>query len=287
MGVNIVMQRPYILSLDIGTGSVGYACMDESFNILKYHHKDAIGVYLFDGADTAEERRLFRSSRRRNNRRIKRLGLLQEILAPLVQNPNFYQFERQHTWKNNNVDFKNKSLSEVLKFLGYNPKKYPTIYHLQEELLYKDQKAAAELIYIALYHLVKYRGHFLFNHLNVENLSNEESLDDLILLIEQYEVINETTLNINYEDKKEILNILQDNSVTKNDRSKQVKKYDKGLDQIAKMVLGLKFNEGKLFYNAENKESLIEANQSYTFDDDYEEAMSSFLSQEQLDKAYD
>lgn len=283
MGVNIVMQRPYILSLDIGTGSVGYACMDESFNILKYHHKDAIGVYLFDGADTAEERRLFRSSRRRNNRRIKRLGLLQEILAPLVQNPNFYQFERQHTWKNNNVDFKNKSLSEVLKFLGYNPKKYPTIYHLQEELLYKDQKAAPELIYIALYHLVKYRGHFLFNHLNVENLSNEESLDDLIQLIEQYEVINETTLSINYEDKKEILNILQDNSVTKNDRSKQVKKYDKGLDQIAKMVLGLKFNEGNLFYNAENKESLIEANQSYTFDDDYEEAMSSFLSQEQLD----
>lgn len=118
-------RKPYILSLDIGTGSVGYACMDKGFNVLKYHDKDALGVYLFDGALTAQERRQFRTSRRRKNRRIKRLGLLQELLAPLVQNPNFYQFQRQFAWKNDNMDFKNKSLSEVLSFLGYESKKIP------------------------------------------------------------------------------------------------------------------------------------------------------------------
>lgn len=99
MEVSVMGRKPYILSLDIGTGSVGYACMDKGFNVLKYHDKDALGVYLFDGALTAQERRQFRTSRRRKNRRIKRLGLLQELLAPLVQNPNFYQFQRQFAWK--------------------------------------------------------------------------------------------------------------------------------------------------------------------------------------------
>ena len=57
--------NPYILSLDIGTASIGYACMDLDFNVLKYHDKDAIGVLTFEGANTAAERRGFRTSRRR------------------------------------------------------------------------------------------------------------------------------------------------------------------------------------------------------------------------------
>ncbi|WMZ63313.1 hypothetical protein QS428_05985 [Staphylococcus pseudintermedius] len=90
--------------------------MDKGFNVLKYHDKDALGVYLFDGALTAQERRQFRTSRRRKNRRIKRLGLLQELLAPLVQNPNFYQFQRQFAWKNDYMDFKYKSLSDYFSW---------------------------------------------------------------------------------------------------------------------------------------------------------------------------
>ncbi|QHW37594.1 type II CRISPR RNA-guided endonuclease Cas9 [Staphylococcus ursi] len=276
-------QKPYILSLDIGTGSVGYACMDKEFNILKYYDKDAIGVYLFDGALTAQERRQFRTARRRNNRRIKRLGLLQEILAPLVQNPNFYQFQRQFTWKNDNMDFKNKSLSEVLSFLRYAPKKYPTIYHLQEALLLKDEKFEPELIYIALYHLVKYRGHFLFNYLNIENLSNNDNMEDFVELIEVYEKLNNISLNLDYEKKKEIFDILQDNEMTKNDREKAVVKIEKELKQFSKMLLGLKFNEGDLFNHADNAEELKEAKQSHSFADNYEENLTSFLTVEQLE----
>ncbi|WP_240622396.1 type II CRISPR RNA-guided endonuclease Cas9 [Staphylococcus lutrae] len=217
-------QKPYILSLDIGTGSVGYACMDKEFNILKYYNKDAIGVHLFDSANTAADRRAFRSSRRRKNRRIKRLGLLQEILAPLVKNPNFYQFERQLTWKNDNTDFKNKSLSEVLRFLGYKPDYYPTIYHLQSELLCKDQAYAPELIYLAIYHLVKYRGHFLFNHLSIDQLSNSESIFDFVELIQSYENINQVSLDLDFEMKKDVYHILNDHDLTKMDRVKSVKK---------------------------------------------------------------
>lgn len=283
MEVSVLAQKPYILSLDIGTGSVGYACMDKDFNILKYYDKDAIGVYLFDGAQTAQDRRQFRTARRRNNRRIKRLGLLQEILAPLVQNPNFYQFQRQFTWKNNNMDFKNKSLSEVLNFLGYAPKKYPTIYHLQKALLLKDEKFDPELIYVALYHLVKYRGHFLFNHLNVENLSDNDSIDDFVELIELYESINHISLNLDYDKIKTIYEILQDNEMTKNDREKAIVKIEKALKHFSKMLLGLKFKEADLFSLADNAEELKEAKQSHSFADNYEENLTSFLTVEQLE----
>ncbi|MEJ7541273.1 type II CRISPR RNA-guided endonuclease Cas9 [Staphylococcus intermedius] len=276
-------HQPYILSLDIGTGSVGYACMDKTFNILKYYDKDAIGVYLFDGAQTAQERRQFRTTRRRNNRRIKRLGLLQEILAPLVQNPNFYQFQRQFTWKNDNMDFKNKSLSEVLKFLGYAPKKYPTIYHLQKALLLEDRNFDPELIYMALYHLVKYRGHFLFNHLNIDNLNDNNSMDDFVELIALYESINHISLNLDYEKIKTIYEILQDNEMTKNDREKAIGKIEKALKHFSKMFLGLKFKEGDLFNQADNVEELKEANQTHSFADNYEENLTSFLTVEQLE----
>lgn len=281
MEVSVMGRKPYILSLDIGTGSVGYACMDKGFNVLKYHDKDALGVYLFDGALTAQERRQFRTSRRRKNRRIKRLGLLQELLAPLVQNPNFYQFQRQFAWKNDNMDFKNKSLSEVLSFLGYESKKYPTIYHLQEALLLKDEKFDPELIYMALYHLVKYRGHFLFDHLKIENLTNNDNMHDFVELIETYENLNNIKLNLDYEKTKVIYEILKDNEMTKNDRAKRVKNMEKKLEQFSIMLLGLKFNEGKLFNHADNAEELKGANQSHTFADNYEENLTPFLTVEQ------
>ncbi|MBI5974693.1 type II CRISPR RNA-guided endonuclease Cas9 [Staphylococcus canis] len=278
-----MVQKPYILSLDIGTGSVGYACMDLNFNVLNYFNKDALGVYLFDGAETAETRRLARGARRRNNRRIKRLGLLQEVLAPLVRNPNFYQFERQHQWKNDNTDFKHKSLSEVLTYLGYNSKAYPTIYHLQAALLNEKRQFDPELIYLALYHLVKYRGHFLFERLDMNDISGGESFDDFIELVHLYEVENQRTLDLDRETIEEIYNILLRNDLTKSDRVNQVKKKAKILDQFAKMVLGLKFSEYKLFDNADNMEALKEINQSHTLDSEYEENLSEALTQSQIE----
>lgn len=131
--------KPYILSLDIGVASVGYSAMDKNFNILKYHDKDAIGVLTFESASTAADRRLQRGARRRYNRRIKRLGLLQEVLAPLVKNPNFYKYENLSKWKNNNYDFQGKSLSEVLRFLGMDGRVYPTIYHCNMRYLQKEE----------------------------------------------------------------------------------------------------------------------------------------------------
>ena len=58
------MQK-YYLGLDIGTNSVGWAVTDENYNLCKFGGKRMWGIRLFDGAQTAEERRMNRSNRRR------------------------------------------------------------------------------------------------------------------------------------------------------------------------------------------------------------------------------
>lgn len=272
---------PYILSLDIGTASVGYSAMDKNFNILKYHDKDAIGVLTFESANTAAERRLQRGARRRYNRRIKRLGLLQEVLAPLVKNPNFYKYENLSRWKNNNHDFQGKSLSEVLRFLGMDGRVYPTIYHLQYALLTEKKKFAPELIYIALYHLVKYRGHFLFDQLDLSKRTGNEGIADLQELIESFESLNEMNLSIDSAKLQEIFEILKDESLTRNDRSKQLNKIQKPLSDMFKMLLGMKFKEFELFPRMDNYESLKEDKKSYALSEDYKDSMSEQLTQEQ------
>ncbi|PKE19367.1 type II CRISPR RNA-guided endonuclease Cas9 [Macrococcoides caseolyticum] len=273
--------KPYILSLDIGTASVGYSAMDKNFNILKYHDKDAIGVLTFESASTAAERRLQRGARRRYNRRVKRLGLLQEVLAPLVKNPNFYKYENLSKWKNNNHDFQGKSLSEVLRFLGMDGRKYPTIYHLQYALLTEQKKFAPELIYIALYHLVKYRGHFLFDQLDLSKRTGNEGAADLQELIESFESLNEMNLSVDSVKLQEIFEILKDESLTRNDRSKQLNKIQKPLSDMFKMLLGMKFKEFELFPRMDNYESLKEDKKSYALSEDYEASMSEKLTQEQ------
>ena len=71
----------YYIGLDMGTGSVGWAVTDSAYNIIKRHGKALWGIRLFESAKTAEERRIFRTSRRRTERRKNRLHLLQEIFA--------------------------------------------------------------------------------------------------------------------------------------------------------------------------------------------------------------
>ena len=68
--------KPYYLGLDIGTDSVGYAVADERYTLLKHHGEPAWGVTLFDAASQAAERRVFRTTLRRLDRRKQRVRLL-------------------------------------------------------------------------------------------------------------------------------------------------------------------------------------------------------------------
>ena len=74
-------HKKYYIGADIGTESVGWAVTDEDYNILKARGRELWGSYLFDKAESAAERRLYRNARRRTARVRRRLNLLQELFA--------------------------------------------------------------------------------------------------------------------------------------------------------------------------------------------------------------
>jgi CRISPR-associated protein Cas9/Csn1, subtype II/NMEMI len=170
----------YYLGLDIGTDSVGWAVTDEKYEILDFNGKAMWGVHLFDSGKTAEERRLHRCSRRRLERRKQRINLLRELFASEISkiDPTFYERldesrffieDRKHKQPNtlfNDPNFKDRDLH----------KKYPTIYHLRSEMMKTDVKPDIRLIYLAAHHIIKYRGHFLFEGISDGTVPDFEPL---------------------------------------------------------------------------------------------------------------
>ena len=69
-------MRKFYLGMDIGTDSVGIACTDEKYNLLRAKGQDLWAVRLFEEAKSAQERRAKRTARRRLQRRRKRIEFL-------------------------------------------------------------------------------------------------------------------------------------------------------------------------------------------------------------------
>ena len=88
------IKKEYYLGLDIGTNSLGWAVTDTDYNVIKKNGKALWGVRLFTEAETAAERRTFRTSRRRVQRRRQRIKLLQELFAPEIAKVDMGFFQR-------------------------------------------------------------------------------------------------------------------------------------------------------------------------------------------------
>lgn len=166
----------YYLGLDIGTDSVGWAVTDLNYKLQKINGKDLWGIRLFDSGKTAKERRMFRSSRRRQKRKVQRIKLLQELFAEEIFkiDPGFYlrlndskylledKTEVQKNTLFNDSNFKDKDYH----------KSYPTIFHLRKALLENSFSFDARLVYLALEHIIKNRGHFLFEGQSMDSISS-------------------------------------------------------------------------------------------------------------------
>ena len=138
-------QVNYYIGLDIGTNSVGWCLMDEQYHIIKKGNKNLWGSRLFDSAQTAQERRTNRSTRRRYNRRRERIRLLREIMNDMVleKDPAFFIKLSQVSFLDNedkkNV-LKDNYRSNYNLFTDKNYTDYdyyhrfPTIYHLRDYL---------------------------------------------------------------------------------------------------------------------------------------------------------
>lgn len=82
----------YYLGLDIGTNSIGWAVTDKNYKLQKLNGKTLWGIRLFEEAVPAQERRLHRNARRRQQRRVERIKLLQELFAEAIaeKDPGFF-----------------------------------------------------------------------------------------------------------------------------------------------------------------------------------------------------
>lgn len=160
-------MEKYYLGLDIGTNSVGWAVTDPSYSLERFHKKDMWGIRLFEQADTAADRRTKRTNRRRLQRRHQRIQLLQELFAEEMAKVDDTFFLRLNESK---LHLEDKSVQEKYPLFiekGYTDidfyQEYPTIYHLRKDLMESDQPHDIRLVYLAIHHLLKYRGHFLID----------------------------------------------------------------------------------------------------------------------------
>ncbi|MBR1867787.1 MAG: type II CRISPR RNA-guided endonuclease Cas9, partial [Clostridia bacterium] len=152
--------------MDVGTDSIGMACTDENYNLLRAKGKDLWAVRLFDEAVTSESRRTARLARRRLQRRRKRIELLQEIFSSYIKDDLFFLRLNNSGYVYDDKDSRLESRFSLFADSNFTDsdfyKKYPTVFHLRKELMDQCGKYDLRLYYLAIHHILKYRGHFLF-----------------------------------------------------------------------------------------------------------------------------
>ena len=172
----------YYIGLDIGTSSVGWAVTDERYHILRKKGKDLWGVRLFEEAQTAAERRGFRTARRRRNREKARIAYLKEIFAPAINEKDPGFFQRLDDSKFYMEDKHAQQPFALFADIGYTDvnyhKDYPTIFHLRKDLIESCEPHDVRLVYLAILNMFKHRGHFLNPNLDDGEIGN---LSDLMI----------------------------------------------------------------------------------------------------------
>ncbi len=194
------MSEKLLLGLDLGVSSLGWCLCDEENHIVKKNGKLLWGVRLFDSVsddNNAKSRRLARSQRRRLARRKYRIRLLQQIFDKEMKSVDPYFFLRL-----NSSFYKKKDLSKFLDgpiyddgYLGDDrlfgglisrkelkkiiPNEHPftSIYDIRNWLVHTKEKADIRLIYLAIHHILKHRGNFIYGE-SFNPLGTVEIIDD-------------------------------------------------------------------------------------------------------------
>lgn len=284
-------EKKYDIGLDIGVGSVGWCVTDENNNIIKHNGKNMWGSRIFDEASTAKERRTFRTAKRRLNRRKERINILQSLMIDDMEKeyPNFFQILRETA---NN--YEEKTISESILGIKYNffseinmtdcsyYKKFPTIYHLRNYLINTNKEVDIRLVYLAIHHIIKYRGNFLYDGNFSEN-SNEinKKLEEIL------EFLNENyNISLNCENKI-IFEILSQKNISKANKKDRIIQYfifDKNDKQIVINIinafLGYTFDISKIFDISIEKSKI-----SFSSDIENEEEIKEIL--QENDNIYD
>lgn len=189
------MRKPYSIGLDIGTNSVGWAVVTDDYKVpakkmkvlgntdKKYIKKNLIGALLFDEGTTAEGTRLKRTARRRYTRRRNRLLYLQEIFTEemsKVDESFFHRLEDSFLVPEDKKGERHPIFGSLAEEVKYH-QDFPTIYHLRKHIADSSEKVDLRLVYLALAHIIKNRGHFLIDEpIDIRNINSQKLFDEFL-----------------------------------------------------------------------------------------------------------
>ena len=234
----------YYVGLDIGTDSVGWAVTDENYNIIRKKGNSLWGIRLFEAASPAAERRVFRSSRRRLQRKVQRIKWLQDLFAEVIadKDPGFYQRMQDSKYY---VEDKSEQQKNALFFDDrYTDKEFhqefPTIFHLRKALIEGKKEYDIRLFYLAIHHILKHRGHFLFEGSNIESVA---SFENVYFDLKQY-LLDQFDIEIETQDILAVENLLKSKKIARSVKKKEliklfaVEKENKSLIAILGLIAG-------------------------------------------------
>jgi len=284
-------KKKYTIGLDIGTTSVGWAVIDDGFNLVQGKKKiveidvdgnkkkrmsrtNLWGVRLFDEGKVAADTRLKRSGRRRLTRRKKRLNYLREIFHDEITKFDESFFIRMDESFYQNADDIKSIKTQYPFFNGitgsgetYSNEKdyyenYPTIYHLRQRLIENPEQADLRLIYLAMHHILKFRGHFVNQGQNFD-LKNINVADSLNRLLEKFNDLSDFDFQFNPENEAKSNDILTNRNLSKSKKAfdlvnlysvleneQNFEKYDQGTKAKTEKFLKTKDASQKALYTA-------------------------------------
>lgn len=243
------------------------------------------GSRIFTEASTAAERKNYRSGRRRIDRRKERINILQSLLFNDINEeyPNFLPMLRESS-------LVQEDKTEALKIDGkkYNlfserdntDKEYytefPTVYHLRDYLVNHKEKVDIRLVYLAIHHIIKYRGNFLYES---EFSNNTDMVSSSIQEILKY--LEEKFSIYMKASEEEFFKILSDKRLKKGDKKDALcaifefeKEERKIITNVINSLLGYKFDLNSIF------EIKSEIKMSYASEIDNEEEIISLLGED-------
>lgn len=251
--------KRYFLGLDMGTNSIGWAVTDDKYQLIRVKGKDFWGIREFDEASPASDRRAKRIGRRRRQKEVVRIGLLQSYFHAEIEkeDPLFFIRLENSKYYPEDKDEKLKSPNGIFNDTDYKDsdyyKQYPTIFHLRKDLIEDTvpfDKRYARLLYLALLNMYKHRGHFLES-----GISDSQEAVSVKTLYPDFVRLADSLLAIGFpsEAAPDIEQILSDRSISRSQKADKLAvccgfgKADKKQKLLLKALCGLKIDANKLF----------------------------------------
>lgn len=280
----------YIIGFDQGTNSLGYAVIDKNCRVIRKSGKRMWGSILFDEGRSAAATRVQRSARRRYERRKERLRLLRMLTekSVLSVDPSFFrrlddsfllrvrkdaEFGRDNIFNLFDGDYTDRDYY----------REYKTIWHLRKRLCEDPSRADIRLVYLALHHIVKYRGNFLHEEDDMRTDGSDPAVaaEDFFtayqaIYCDEDGVVSSFGSGIDYG---EFAAVLKSNTKRSDKKDKLISLFPAGSfkkqrDALVSLLLGMKASLTDLFplrETEETPEDVVKETKISFGDGDYDE----------------